>query len=270
MGPAMEHQAQLDLLDLAIIGSNLHVQLAGPGEKMAARLEARQMLDQAEAFFEPTAALYNERRQHALALGLIDEAKADQLAASRFPPKTAWEFYALGRSLLQGQEFEKASAALDRALAIEPGGLWPNFYQGVCCYRLGRFDDAALAFTACTALAPQAAVCFYNRALAFTRLGRTDRAIPDYDRALELDPDLVEAALNRGILHYQSKRLLEATTDLQRALKLGADPASAHYHLALVCLSQSDRAGARAHLENCQGAGPDQAKVTQLLQSLRK
>jgi Flp pilus assembly protein TadD len=92
-------------------------------------------------------------------------------------------------------EPEAAGSHLQKAAAMQPDNLWCNFYQGICCYRLGRYEDAALAFTACTALAPDNAHCFYNRALAFARLGRGDRAVRDCDCALALDPNFTDAAL---------------------------------------------------------------------------
>jgi tetratricopeptide (TPR) repeat protein len=80
---------------------------------------------------------------------------------------------------------------------MEPQGLWPNFYQGVCAYRQGQFVDAASAFGVCIGAAPDAAGCYYNRALAFAALGRTDSALRDYDQALRLNATLATPALEK-------------------------------------------------------------------------
>ena len=37
---------------------------------------------------------------------------------------------------------ERAADMLRRAVRLQPQGLWPHFYEGVCAYRLGRYDDA--------------------------------------------------------------------------------------------------------------------------------
>ncbi len=87
-------------------------------------------------------------------------------------PHTAWEHYALGRSLLRSGDLERAAEEVERAVRLQPQGLWPNFYQGLCAYRLGRYADAAMAYSVCIGVAPEAAGCFFNRALAFDALDR--------------------------------------------------------------------------------------------------
>lgn len=187
------NRVRRDLLDLAILGTSLRVRLGGPKEADMARREALQVLAEAESLFGPNAVLFHERSRHLTALGQADSAETAKFHAESLGPQTAWEFYALGRSWLESDQLESALAYLDQAVALEPSGLWPLFYQGVCCHRLGRFDDAALAFTACIYLAPETAGCFYNRALAFAGLKRNDRAVRDLEEVLKLDPQHAEA-----------------------------------------------------------------------------
>ena len=78
-------------------------------------------------------------------------------------------------------------------MRLQPQGLWPNFYQGLCAYRLGRYERAVTAYSVCIGAAPEAAGCFYHRALAFAALGRTEQAREDFDQALRLDPTLPRA-----------------------------------------------------------------------------
>ena len=107
--------------------------------------------------------------------------------------RSAWEHYALGRSLLRSGELEGAAEELGRAVRLQPQGLWPNFYQALCAYRQGRYEDAVMASSVCIGAAPDAAGCFYNRALALEALGRGAQALQDYDQALRLDPTLAAA-----------------------------------------------------------------------------
>ena len=77
---------------------------------------------------------------------------------------------------------DRALEQINQAVRLEPQGLWPNFYQGVCAYRLGRYADAVAAYSVCIGAAPEAVGClFYNRALAFDALGRTEQALDDYE-----------------------------------------------------------------------------------------
>jgi eukaryotic-like serine/threonine-protein kinase len=188
LGPESEAQLRTDLLDLAILWANVRVRLAGPGDTDAAHREALAVLAEAEALFGPSCVLFQERREHAAALGRTDEADEAGRRAAELPPRGAWEHYALGRAYLQTGDLARASEQLNRALVIEPGALWPNFARGVCAFRMGLPDDALASFSACVAIAPESAACYCNRGRAYAELGRPDRARQDYERALELDP----------------------------------------------------------------------------------
>jgi tetratricopeptide (TPR) repeat protein len=196
-GPSMPEyeQVQIDLLDLAILWTDLQVRLAEKNEVQTVRQKALVVLDQAEALFGPSCVLASERKTHAAALGLPPEAsRAAPL------PRTAWEHYALGRAHFRSGDLMAATAQFDQALTLKPQALWPNLYKGKCAYQLGEHEEAVLAFTACVVLAPDSAWCYYNRGLAYQALGQADRALRDYDRALQLDPKLAPAAVNRDVL----------------------------------------------------------------------
>jgi serine/threonine protein kinase len=259
---------QADLLDLAILWTDLHVRLAAPEEVSAARREALGVLDQAEEMFGPSVVLYHERRHHAEALGLKEVVRVAEGRIGALPPRTAWEHYALGRSFLHGGHLPQAAEHFRQALALQPHGFWPSFYQGVCAYRLEEYLAAVMAFSVCLGAAPENAVCFHNRALALTALGRSEDAWSDYDHALRLDPTLVAAAVNRGLLHYRTDRFVEAEADFRRALDAGADPATVHYDLALVHLAQGDRTAALECLRKALAAQPSHPEAKRLQESL--
>jgi tetratricopeptide (TPR) repeat protein len=237
-GHALDPAVRDDLLDLAIFWADLQVRLAPPAGKEEARREALVVLDQAEASFGPSPVLDAERVLHG--------APGRPEGQSARAPQTAWEHYALAHSLLRIGELERAAEEAGRAVRLQPQGLWPNFYQGLCAHRLGRHADAATAYSVCIGAAPEAAGCFSNRALAWAALGRTEQALQDYDydQALRLDPALAVAAVNRGMLHYGAKRYDAALADLQRARELGTDRAVVAFDLALVHLARGEQSAA--------------------------
>jgi tetratricopeptide (TPR) repeat protein len=143
--------------------------------------------------------LDEERKLHG------DPAPSSPLPGGRKGEGTAWEQCALGRALLRSGDLERAAEALGRAVRLQPHGLWPNFYQGLCAYRRGRYDDAVTAFSVCIGAAPEAAGCYFNRALAYTALGRTEPALRDLDQAVRLDPTLATAARDRGLPHSPAR-----------------------------------------------------------------
>jgi tetratricopeptide (TPR) repeat protein len=186
LDPELTQQIRTDLLDLAILWTDLRVSLAGAREA-AARQEALEVLDQAESLFGPSCVLDQERLAHASALDLPTPAQTTRV------PRTAWEHCAVGRALLRSGNVESAAVHFQQALEREPGGLWHHFYSGLCAYRQARYGDALIAFHACVALAPDRAWCFYDRALAYRALGRLDQAQHDFDAARCLDPTLAAA-----------------------------------------------------------------------------
>jgi tetratricopeptide (TPR) repeat protein len=264
----------LDLLDIAIFAADLESKLRAGSNSQQARREALQILDEAEAMFGTSAVLEYERQVHRRALGLAETAvlslpdrraraslrdlglpamsptrEAEELnepvrATRPVPPtpRTAWEHYALGRAFLACDDFPRAAEELTAALEQDPAGCWPNFYYGLCAYRVHRYDDAVAAFGVCIGAAPNVAGCYYNRALALAALGRIDQATIHYDRALAIDPAHAPAALNRAMLHYEQRQLDQAIADLRLALDNGADPATVHYNLALVHWAAQDPA----------------------------
>jgi serine/threonine protein kinase len=200
-----EQRLRDDLLELAVIRSNLRVRLETDPEKSGEAHQAGlELLAEAEELFGPSHVLYRARQVHCAALGLASLAEAAAASAARVPPRTAWEHDAAGRVFFASGDLAQAQAAFTRALALRPQDLWPNFHQGVCAFRLGRYQDALSAFRVCVALAPDRAECFYNRALAHAALGRTDLAALDYGRAASLDPSLAAAPLDRGLSHQST------------------------------------------------------------------
>src|SRR5262249_8723070 len=153
------------------------------------------LLKEAEQDFGPSHVLLRERQAHEQALGLLTFAASSARRAEGLRPRSAWEDYALGRSLMRrslsfspawggaaasraalagGDRRLAADAFLRQAVVRDPGGLWPNFYWGLSAYRLGRYRDAAGAFSVCVGAAPQAPAVYYNRALARAALGQEE------------------------------------------------------------------------------------------------
>jgi tetratricopeptide (TPR) repeat protein len=187
LGPNLDPTVRADLIDLAICWANVMTMGPSPSGSEDDQAEARResealyVLHQAQTLVGPSSVLDFECRLHG--------GPAENRAPAP-PAQTAWEHYALGRAYLRAGDLTHAAAETDEAVRLDPSGLWPNFYQGVCAYRRGRFADSAAAFGVCIGAAPDAAGCYINRALALVALGRNREALRDYDRALHLDPGL--------------------------------------------------------------------------------
>ncbi len=174
-----------DVLDLGILLADLHVRLADGEHRTAARREAIVILDQAERLFGSSPVLSHERCTHAKAIGLPIQETAREYEGI---PRTAWESYALGRSLMADGNLEAAGRAFDRAIELRPQDVATQFSRGLCAYRRGLYEEALRAFDICAALAPKTAACYYNRGLTQAALGRLDLSRRDIEHARRLAP----------------------------------------------------------------------------------
>jgi tetratricopeptide (TPR) repeat protein len=254
----LREQIQADLLDIAVLGAQLRVQLAPPGQAGTEHSEALLVLDQAELLFGPNLVIYSERQRHARALGLAEMSEAAARQGSVLAPRNAWEHLTLGRARYQAGEHAEAAVHFDRALALEPRSFWATFYKAKCAFRRRDHQEALLGFTACLALAPEQAWCWHNRGLVLGAIGKLDRALADFDRALELDDALGSAALARAWLHLRAGRYSKALADLDRAEKHGASPTVVHFSRALVFVAQGNGQAAAKSVRKALGpTGPD-------------
>jgi tetratricopeptide (TPR) repeat protein len=195
-----------ELLDLAVLWTDLQVRTAPKDQVAEKRQQALRILAEAEALLGSNAVIERERRTHALSLDLAHPATSAGPSRPDIPPRTSWEHSMMGQYLLRSGDLERARTEFERAIELEPQAFWPNFYRGICAFRLRRYHEAESAFQICVALAPKCAECYYNRALVRAELHRTEDALRDYDRALQLNPDLAAAKQNREHLLKKAGR----------------------------------------------------------------
>jgi serine/threonine protein kinase/Flp pilus assembly protein TadD len=250
-----------DLLDLALLWTDLEWKLALPADRAETRRECDRVLTEAEALFGRSPVVEQQRRL------LNGDAPGVAPTPSR---RSAWEHYALGRIYHRAGQMERADGEFRRAIALQPQGFWTNFYLGMCAYRLGRFADAVAAFSVCIGAGQANAPSFFNRALAYAALGDTEHALADYEEVLRLDPKLAPALLSRALLYYGIQRYDEATADLRRALELGAKPATVHFNLALIDVARGNLDAAREHLDSVLRDEPGHADALKLREQIAR
>jgi tetratricopeptide (TPR) repeat protein len=254
-------RAKRDLLDVAILWSHCRSRLGGGPNPGTASREALTVLDEAEALFGPSPVLGLER------VGLGQKARMSDMDLM---PRSAWEGYTLGRSLLRVGNLTRAADAFDRAVELRPQDFWPWFGKGLCAHRRSRYEEAVTAFSVCIALAPKRAECYHNRALVLAAMGDLPGGFRDANRALKLDPQLAPAVLNRGALYLQQQQFPEAAADFRLALTLGANPAAVHYNLALLHQARDEPAAAIDALDRALQYDPFHRSSRELRERLRK
>jgi tetratricopeptide (TPR) repeat protein len=300
--PPLQEWARDDLLDLAVLWTDQRVRwavdrayvttLPAPGADIVGLLwppqgqgpflpalgliagradvakDALSVLAEAEEQLGASHFLCRERQRLAEAIGSEEAARLAR-RLEKLDPDTAWEHYALGRSLLADSRHEEAAAELRAAVALEPGAFWPNFCRGVCAELLKRDAEAVAAFSACVGLDPRSSRSFYHRALAYSRLKLPELALADYDQTLKLEPTLAAAFLNRGLLHFEAGDNGKAIADIQQALDNGIDPILGNYNLALVHEARGDHDDALNCLQEALIRDPDHEPSFLLLWQLQ-
>jgi tetratricopeptide (TPR) repeat protein len=238
--------ARSDLLDVVLLWTDVRLRLAPAAEQDDVRREALAVLREAEALLGPSHALYRQVEWLATALGRALEAADAAAKADSCPPRTAWEHYVVGRQLLlsatgpnSSATLNRAAAALEESLRLQPHALWSNYCFGHCAYRTGRLDEAIRSFSTCIGAAPDAAEWFACRALAYAALGQAEPALRDYAYARRLQPAAV------------------------------CPLAAVHYNLAVAHAAKANLAAARQHVVLALRDDPQHAGALALLQKLR-
>ena len=93
-----------------------------------------------------------------------------------------------GRHLFNTNRFEEALAAIDEAIAEDPGFLRAYTAKANALTMLGRAQEAAAICDEVLAKDPNFALAYTTKASALHRAGRRDAALADYRRGVELAP----------------------------------------------------------------------------------
>ncbi len=169
-----------NLLDVAILRAHLQGSLFPQDE---ARTQAVSVLDAAQRDLGPHPLLrYEKQRLLTRGVGFQPASRVSRQAGS-LPHEiplptvtTAWEHYALARSLRQEGRLEEAYETVHRGVAAMPGNFWLQFALGDCAQRLNRREEALAAFSSALALRPDAVECRRRRATLYRAFGQDELA----------------------------------------------------------------------------------------------
>lgn len=248
-----------DLLDLAILWIDVERQLGPPRNQW--HQKALDILAQAEKVSGPAHILHRQKAYHARCLGLSSQARDAASKAQATSPRTAWDHYVLGRSILYHQRematipawsHSQQTAAMllsiglrlaaashfEEAVTRDPSSLWPSYYRGRCAYYLGRHRVAIESFSVCIGADPTLPWLFYNRAMARAALGQSRPALADYHHAQ------------------------------QRSQRQELSSAPVYFNLALATLAQGKREDARDHLWAILKNHPGHPEAIELLKQI--
>lgn len=181
--------------------------------------------------------------------------------ATILAPDNPNAFNNLGSAYMFAGDFERASRALERSIALEPRRSSYSGY-GTVQYYLGRYREAEGLFRKAIELAPADHRIWGNLADALRFDGRGAEAVDAYRHALELaDGELAvnpKHAINQAQAAYYAVQLGDkdrARRGLDLALPEGDGNNYVHYYVALVELGLGDRTRALTHLKRARELG---------------
>ena len=189
-------------------------------------------------------------------------------------PKPGYYYIHRGRAYLEKQEYQKAIADLDKAIAtltnsftaynlrglaydgldkqsqamadfnqaisINPGFAEAYCNRGFVFYENKEYNKALKDYEKAISLDPKLAKVYSHRGFLFAFQGKLDRALEDYNQAISLDPKLLEAYLNRGNLYVRQKKYDLALTDFSNALPLNWRSAATYNGRGEAFLARND------------------------------
>lgn len=139
-----------DLLDAVLLRA--HFLASQPATKQGEDWQTpASLLDAAERELGPHPLLTYEKQR------LLTRQTSEESFSPPLPTvASAWEHYALARSLRHDGRLKEAYATLHRGIERTPNHFWLQFLLGDCAERLGRREEALAAFSAASALRPAA------------------------------------------------------------------------------------------------------------------
>lgn len=129
----------------------------------------------------------------------------------------------LGEALLRQQSFAGATAAYNRALALQP--TFPAAYLGLAQVQHGQGGPGAAATAletvgAAIAQRPDYAEALLFRGKLLQELGRTNEAEAAYSASIRADGAIAESHYRRGMIEVLSSRYDDAVRDFRQATRL--------------------------------------------------
>ena len=129
-------------------------------------------------------------------------------------------FFSIGCLLWEGGKAEKALAAYDTAIRLQPDYAEVYNNRGNIKSGLGSHDAALDDYDKAIRLNPNFAETYSNRGSMKFRLGEHAAALADLNEAIRLQPDFMNAYINRGIAQLGLNNIDESEADLRKALEL--------------------------------------------------
>jgi protein O-mannosyl-transferase len=131
----------------------------------------------------------------------------------------------MGRFFREINQYDKAIAAYNKAIEINPGSYNTYSNRGKAMFDLGRIDEALQNFNRSIELNANYVEALSNRGAAHAAKSNFQEALNDLNKALGLDPQNINALSNRSLSFYSMNEFEKAAGDITTYLNLKPDDA---------------------------------------------
>lgn len=187
------------------------------------------------------------------ALGRIEEAIKKMEKGIALDPELPGEHTGLAELLVATGKANRAEAALQEALRIDPYDGTAYNLKGRVLAGKGELAESLYNFEMATRLRPGYGPHLYDYGLALLAMNRFDDAQVSAEAALQASPEMAEAHELLGGLLARKRLLPQAAREYAEALRLRPGFDRAHLDLASVLAAQGDMPGAIQHLREAAG-----------------
>jgi tetratricopeptide (TPR) repeat protein len=240
--PARQAEVTADCYALLLVLAGVSERQPVPGEEDKVRYrKALGILERAAQLGLQTQASCS-RRAHLLEMLEDPEgAQAARSQAASLPSDNALDYFLVGEEHYRRGQWRAAMETFNRALALQPGHFWAQFFLAVCHLKVQQWDAARAGLNACLARQPDFIWAYLFRSFANEWLQAWPEAEADFQAALQLNPGADACYvlyLQRGMFHFRRSDLKRAAADFGLALALKPEQYNAHLNLAQVYLAQ--------------------------------
>lgn len=142
---------------------------------------------------------------------------------------TGTYWFKRGYELLEWRRYEKAVAAFEQAIQIQPDYYQAWYNCGYALRKLTKYTDAIASYNQAILIKPDYHQAWYSRGWVLDELDRYEEAIASYDQAIKIKPDYYQALYNRGNTLSELKRYEEAIASFSRAIQFQTNLPEAWY-----------------------------------------
>jgi len=134
-----------------------------------------------------------------------------------------------GDSYLKQEQWDKAIAAYNKAIDLDPKSVESYLNRGTAYDSQGEYDKAIADYTTAIEIDPKDAKAYESRSGAYAGKGEYDKAIADCNKAIEIDPKFVKAYNDRGYIYNDiTHEYDKALADFDKAIELNPNDALAY------------------------------------------